>query len=61
MTEYKTILAPNAPWPGKPAEKPKPAPRVRVLPPPKDSSKQAHTDKMFEQWAAKQLGIKHVK
>lgn len=59
MTGYKTVLAPNAPWPGKPVEKPKPAPRVRVPPPPKSPSKIARTDKMFEQWAAKQIGIKH--
>jgi hypothetical protein len=54
---YKTILAPNAPWPSKPVEKPKPVVKKRVPPPPKDPSKIKHTDEMFQQWAAKNLGV----
>ena len=60
MAKYKTVLAPNAPWPGKPAEKPKPVAKVRVRPPSKSLSKIARTDKMFELWAAKHLGVKNV-
>ena len=60
MTQYKTILAPNAPWPEKPVEQPKvvkAAPKPRKLPPPKNPSKIQQTDKMFQQWAAKNLGV----
>jgi hypothetical protein len=60
MTQYKTILADGAPWPDKPVEQPKvakAAPKPRKLPPPKDASKIANTDKMFQQWAAKNLGV----
>ena len=56
---YKTILAPNAPWPNKPVEQPKAvkaAPKKRAAPPRKDGSRQANTDKLFQQWAAKNLG-----
>lgn len=56
----KTVLAPNAPWPSKPAEQPKavkPAPKKRVAPKPRDPSKIKHTDEMFKQWAAKNLGV----
>jgi hypothetical protein len=60
MTQYKTILADGAPWPEKPVEQPKvekPAPKKRVPPPPKDPSKIKQTDEMFQQWAAKNLGV----
>jgi hypothetical protein len=52
----KTVLAPNAPWPNKPAEKP--VAKKRVAPPRKDASRQAKTDKLFQQWAEKNLGVK---
>jgi hypothetical protein len=52
----KTVLAPNAPWHNKPAEKPKPVAKKRVNPPPKNVSKQQKTDAMFEEWAAKNKG-----
>jgi hypothetical protein len=57
---YKTILAPNAPWPSKSVEQPKAvkaAPKKRVPPPPKNPSKIKQTDEMFQQWAAKNLGV----
>ena len=54
----KTVLAPGAPWPKTPAEKPKPVPKKRVRPPPKDPSKIQNTDKMFQLWADKNLGVK---
>jgi hypothetical protein len=54
---YKTVLAPNAPWPSKPAEQPKPVAKKRVPPPPKDPSKIQQTNKMFAEWAAKNLGV----
>jgi len=57
MTQYKTILAPDAPWPDKPVEKPKPVAKKRVPPPPKSASKIQQTDKMFAEWAAKNLGV----
>ena len=47
----KTVLAPNAPWPGKPKPKVEKQPR-----PPKPRSKPQKTDEMFKQWAAKNLG-----
>jgi len=40
VTTYKTVLAPNAPWPTY-----KPAPKV-----PKVRSKPSETDAKFEQW-----------
>jgi hypothetical protein len=46
----KTVLAPNAPWPGKP--------KPKVEKQPKPRSKPQKTDEMFEQWAAKNLGVK---
>lgn len=49
----KTILNPDAPWPGKPVVK-----KVKKKKLPKDPSKQQRTDEMFELWAKKQ-GIKH--
>jgi hypothetical protein len=49
----KTVLAPNAPWPNKPVEKPKPVVEKRVAPPPKAPSKIAHTSKKFDEWANK--------
>lgn len=49
----KTVLAPNAPWPNKPVEKPKPVAKKRVPPPPKDTSKIQKTDALFKQWAEK--------
>jgi hypothetical protein len=52
----KTVLAPNAPWPTTPKEKPKAVARKRVLPPPKNASKQKRTDAMFEEWASKNKG-----
>jgi hypothetical protein len=52
----KTVLAPGAPWPKKPAEKPEP--KKRVPRPPKVRSKIQHTDKMFQLWADKNLGGK---
>jgi hypothetical protein len=54
---YKTILADGAPWPSKPVEKPKPVAKKRVPPPPKDPSKIQQTDKMFAEWASKNLGV----
>jgi hypothetical protein len=52
----KTVLAPNAPWPGriKPAPKPatKAAPTKRVHKR-KDGSKQSQVDARFEEWMAK--------
>jgi len=54
---YKTILAPNAPWPSKPVEQPKPVAKKRVAPKPKDPSKIKQTDEMFQQWAARNLGV----
>jgi hypothetical protein len=51
----KTVLAPNAPWPSN-VEVKKPAPKKRVPPPPKSASKIQKTDKMFQQWASKNLG-----
>ena len=54
----KTVLAPNAPWPNKPVEKPKPVAKKRVPPPPKSPSKIAHTDKKFDEWADKNLARK---
>jgi len=57
MTEYKTILAPNAPWPGK-VEQPK---VVRKPRPPNSTSKIAKTDRLFEEWLAKNSGGKHGK
>ena len=56
--EYKTILAPNAPWPGKVVKQPKVV--VFKPRPPNSTSKIANTDKNFERWA-KSLGVKHVK
>ena len=53
----KTVLAPNAPWPNKPVEKPKPVAKKRVPPPPKSASKMANTDKKFTEWAQKN-GVK---
>jgi len=53
MTQYKTVLAPNAPWHNKPAEKPKVVVKKR---PPKKVSKQQKTDAMFEEWASKNQG-----
>jgi hypothetical protein len=58
----KTVLAPDAPWPvwgedGKPV-KPKPKPKPRKIPPKKDMSKIAHTDKKFDEWADKNLARK---
>jgi len=52
----RTVLAPDAPWPSRPAEKPKP--KKRVPPPPKDPSKIKKTDAMFELWASKNIGAK---
>jgi hypothetical protein len=49
----KTVLAPNAPWPNKPVQKPKPVAKTRVPPPPKNPSKIANTDKKFTEWAKK--------
>lgn len=49
----KTVLAPNAPWPNKPAEKQKVVAKKR---PPKKVSKQQKTDAMFEKWASKNKG-----
>lgn len=57
----KTVLAPNAPWPNKPVEKPKvvkAAPKPRKPPPPKSPSKIAHTSKKFDEWADKNLARK---
>lgn len=54
----KTVLAPNAPWPKyeeAEAPKPKPKPKPRPKPPKKNPSKIAHTDKKFDEWAAKNL------
>jgi hypothetical protein len=48
----KTVLVPDAPWHDKPAVKKKREPR-----PPKPPSKIAKTNKMFEQWASKNLGV----
>jgi hypothetical protein len=53
MMQYKTILAPNAPWHNKPAEKAKAAKKKK---PPKKVSKQQKTDAMFDEWASKNLG-----
>ena len=47
----KTVLAPDAPWHDKPAVKKK---RELITKPP---SKIAKTNKMFEQWASKNLGV----
>lgn len=60
MTGYKTVLAPNAPWPNK-VEKPTKVAKVRPPRPPKAPSKFQKTNQMFEQWAAKHLGVKHGK
>lgn len=49
----KTVLAPNAPWPNNPAEKPKVVAKKR---PPNNASKQKKTDAMFEEWASKNKG-----
>jgi hypothetical protein len=54
----KTILAPNAPWPTKPEEKPK-AVSKRVPPPPNKPSKRIQTDKKFTEWASRNLGANH--
>jgi len=56
VTTYKTILAPNAPWPS--YEKkvaPKPEPKVR--------SKPSETDAKFEAWlkTIKPVGVKGIK
>jgi hypothetical protein len=54
MVTHKTILAPNAPWPV--YEKVVPCikiPKVKKVPPPKNPSKIAHTDKKFDEWAKK--------
>ena len=59
MTEYKTILAPNAPWPGKVVEQPKKK-VVRKPRPPNSTSKIANTDRNFERWI-KSIGTKHGK
>ena len=56
MEEPKTILAPDAPWPGKVVKKPKVV--VRKPRPPNSTSKIQNTTKNFELWAKKQ-GIKH--
>jgi len=56
----KTVLAPDAPWPNKPVEKPKvvkAAPKPHNPPPPKSPSKIAHTSKKFDEWAKKN-GVK---
>jgi hypothetical protein len=53
MIQYKTVLAPNAPWPNKPAEKQKVVVKKR---PPKKVSKQQKTDEMFNEWASKNQG-----
>ena len=57
MAEYKTILAPGAPWPTQVEKPTKPVKRVRAPRPPKDPSKQSLTDRMFEQWLAKNSGV----
>jgi hypothetical protein len=57
-SKVKTVLAPNAPWPNKPVEKPKPVAKKRVPPPPKNPSKIAHTDKKFDEWADRNLARK---
>ena len=49
----KTVLAPNAPWPTKPVEKPK---AVAKKKPPKKPSKRTETDKKFTEWASKNKG-----
>jgi hypothetical protein len=61
MTEPKTTLAPNAPWPGNHAPKPPVVVRKRKLPPPKNASKIKRTDENFERWAAKNLGENYGK
>ena len=53
---FKTILAPNAPWPTTPKEKPK---AIAKKKPPKIPSKRAATDKKFTEWASKNLGPDH--
>ena len=54
----KTVLAPNAPWPNKPADKPKPVARKRASPPKKSTSKMQQTDKKFDEWADRNLARK---
>jgi len=54
----KTVLAPNAPWPNKPADKPKPVARKRASPPRKSTSKMQQTDKKFDEWADRNLARK---
>jgi hypothetical protein len=56
----KTVLAPNAPWPkyeNGEVVKPPPKPKPRKLPPKRDASKIAHTNKKFDEWATKN-GVK---
>jgi len=60
MPEYKTILAPNAPWPNKVEEQPK-VKAVRKPRPPNSTSKIAKTDRLFEEWLAKNSGGIHGK
>ena len=58
MIQYKTVLAPKAPWPNKPVDKPKPVARKRALPPKKSTSKIQQTDKKFDEWADRNLARK---
>jgi hypothetical protein len=52
----KTVLAPSAPWPTTPKEKPK---AIAKKKPPKKPSKRTETDKKFTEWASKNLGANH--
>jgi hypothetical protein len=57
----KTVLVDGAPWPkyeNGELVKPKPKPKPRKLPPPKNPSKIAHTDKKFDEWADRNLARK---
>jgi len=51
----KTVLAPNAPWPTKPEDKPK-AVANKPVKPPKKPSKRSETDKKFTEWASRNKG-----
>jgi hypothetical protein len=48
MMQYKTILAPNAPWPVQ--AKPKPAKQPKRVMPKPDPSKSKLVDANFERW-----------
>ena len=50
MTEFKTVLAPGAPWPVVARTEDKPKPKRKWVSKADGTSKRAQTDKKFEEW-----------